>query len=34
MKILHAPAIGPENGVRTLARVRTKVAVWEWWSAR
>ena len=34
MKILHATAIGPENGVRTLARVRTKVAVWKWWSAR
>ena len=34
MKILHATATGPGNGVRTLACVRTKVAVWEWWSAR
>jgi|MDTC01.2.fsa_nt_gb hypothetical protein len=34
MKILHATATGPENGVRTLARVRIKVAVWKWWSAR
>ena len=34
MKILHATATGPENGVRTLARVRTKVGVWKWWSAR
>ena len=34
MKILHAHATGQENGVRTLARVHTKVAVWEWWLAR